>query len=456
MGKTEERMAQWIVETSLETIPPEAVRVVEEAVFDQVGVTLAGSVQPVGKIILDYGREAGGTPEASVIGGGFKTSVAQAALLNGTCGHALDYDDVGGWGHPTTVLLPATLAIGEKIGASGRDIIEAYIIGFEVGYNLNRSGRYNQMLRGFHSTAVFGAMAAAAAAAKLLRLDTHKTMMALGIVGSMGAGIVQNFGTMVKPLHAGMAARNGVMAALLAQKGMVATSQVYEGRAGWAHAMFGEDAYDTEAMVRGLGNPYHVQDVIAYKKYPCCYGNHSMLDGLLSILRENNIRYEDIASVDVDQSYLSVVMLYDRPATGLEGKFSIRYNTALAIREGAPRIEHFTDEAVKAPALQEAMDKVHIHVRPKWAPATGALREPTPVTVRLKDGRTFSKAIPWEQIVATQQNPWGEEGLRGKFTFNASLALPKERVEQAAQLWRHIGQVADIRTAMALIRGDGR
>ncbi|GBD11749.1 hypothetical protein HRbin23_01426 [bacterium HR23] len=456
MGKTEERIARWIVETSLETIPPDAVRVVEEAIFDQIGVTLAGAAQPVGKIILDYGREAGGTPEASVIGGGYKTSPALAALINGTCGHALDYDDVGGWGHPTTVLLPTTLAIGEKIGASGRDIIEAYIIGFEVGYALNRSSRYNQMVRGFHSTAVFGGMAAAAAASKLLRLNPQQTMMALGIVASMGAGIVQNFGTMVKPLHAGLAARNGVMAAQLAQKGMVASSQFLESRAGWAHAYFGEDAYDTEAMVRGLGNPFHVQELIAYKKYPCCYGNHSMLDGLLSILKEHNIRYEDIAGVDVEQSYLSVVMLYDRPATGLEGKFSVRYNTALAIREGAPRIEHFTDEKVKDPALQEAMEKVHIHVRPKWAPTTGGLREPTAVTVRLKDGRTFSKAVPWEQIVATQQNPWGEEGLRGKFMFNASLSLPKERVAQAAQVWRHIGQVGDIRTALDLVRGDGR
>jgi 2-methylcitrate dehydratase PrpD len=455
MGTTEEHLARWIAETSLEGIPPEAVRVVEEAVFDQIGVTLAGSVQPVGRIILQHGREAGGAPEATVIGGAYRTTVEQAALVNGTCGHALDYDDVGGWGHPTTVLLPAVLAVGEKVAASGRAIVEAYIVGFEVAHALYRSGRYNQMLRGFHSTAVFGTMGAAAAAAKILRLPPQQIVMALGIAGSMGAGIVQNFGTMVKPLHAGLAARNGVTAALLARRGMVATAHVVEGRAGWAHAYFGEDAYDPTALVRELGNPFRVQEVIAYKKYPCCYANHSMLDGLLGVLGKNGIRYEDIDSVEVEQSYLSVVMLYDRPATGLEGKFSIRYNAAVAIREGTPGIKHFTDEKVKDPALQEAMDKVRIVVRPKWAIGAGELREPTPVTVRLKDGRVFRAAVPWPQVAGTQQNPWNEEGLRGKFMANASLALPRERAEEAARVWRHISTVTDIRGAMALLATDG-
>lgn len=217
MGATE-IVAKWVVNTSYEDIPPEAIRMANESCFDLLGVILAGSVQPVGQIIQQYVADLGGAPDATVLSGGGRISMPNAALANGTMGHALDYDDFGGFGHPTVAIFPALLALGENMGATGRDLLEAYVVGCEVGLALQHTTKYNQMLRGFHSTGVIGRMACA----KLLKLDEGQTTTALGIAGSMASGLIHNFGTMTKPLIAGLTCRDGVMAAQLAQRGLTA------------------------------------------------------------------------------------------------------------------------------------------------------------------------------------------------------------------------------------------
>jgi 2-methylcitrate dehydratase PrpD len=456
MGATEE-LARWIVRTSSEDIPPDALRVAGEACFDCLGVMLAGSVQPLGRIITRLVGEWGGSPEATVVVSGIKTSVPSAALANGTMGHALDYDDMGGFGHPTTVLFPALLALGEKVGASGRDILEAYVIGCEVGINLAQGGltqRYHQMKRGFHSTAIFGRMAAASACARLLKLDEHQTKMALGIAGSMASGLIHNFGTMTKPLHAGMAARDGAMAALLAREGWTAGERVIEHPLGFIASFYGEDKVDPEELVKGLGKPFRTQDAIIIKKYPCCGGNHSMLDSLLGLMREHKFSYEDVERVEVDQPYLSVVMLYKEPKDGLSGKFSILYNTAAALREGRVDIHTFTDEKAMSREMQEAMQKVVLDVKPKWVSGSEAIQAGTPVRVYLKDGRVLTRNTPRERLLGTQQNPWGMENIEAKFRTNAGLALPEGKVEKAVEVWSRIGEIGDLAQALSIVVAD--
>ena len=187
MGATE-TIANWIVNTGYEDIPPDAIRVANESCFDLLGVILAGSMQPVGDIIKGYVDDLGGNAEATVLSSGQKTSLPNAALANGTMGHALDFDDFGGFGHPTVAIFPALLALGEKAGATGRDLLEAYVIGCELGLALQHTTKYNQMTKGFHATAVIGRMACTAACAKLLKLDHGQTVTALGIAGSMSSG----------------------------------------------------------------------------------------------------------------------------------------------------------------------------------------------------------------------------------------------------------------------------
>jgi 2-methylcitrate dehydratase PrpD len=447
MGATE-IVAKWIVNTSYEDIPPEAIRVANESCFDLLGVILAGSVQPVGQIIQQYVSDQGGTPQATVLSGGGRTSLPNAALANGTMGHALDYDDFGGFGHPTVAIFPALLALGEHIGATGRDLLEAYVVGCEVGLALQHTTKYNQMLRGFHSTGVIGRMASAAACAKLLKLDEHQTTTALGIAGSMASGLIHNFGTMTKPLHAGLTCRDGVMAAQLAQRGLTAGQQIIEHPVGFAATVLGEGIYDLTHMAENLGKPFRVQDALIIKKYPCCGGNHAMLDTLFSLMRQHNFTAEDVASAEVDQSYVSVVMLYTEPDDPLKGKFSAKYNVAAALVDGEIGIDTFTNEKIADPQVQNMMGKVRTRVLSKWEQGSGEFQRGVPVRITLKDGRTFEHVTSREMVLGAQKNPWGIENIRGKFRVNAGLALPEGKVAEAMDTWGDITSVADLAGAI--------
>ena len=447
MGATES-VSDWITSTSYEDIPPDAIRVAGESCFDLLGVTLAGSVQPVGETIKTYVDQQGGAPESTVVGSGLRTSMPNAALANGTMGHALDYDDFGGFGHPTVAIFPSLLALGEKTGASGRDLLEAYVIGCEVGIALDRGAKYQQMARGFHSTAVLGRLASAAACAKLLKFDQGQTTTALGIAGSMAGGLIHNFGTMTKPLHAGLTARDGVMAVQLAGMGLTSGRQVLEHPVGFANTVLGEGAYDLDEIARSLGNPFRTQSDLMIKKYPACGGNHGMLDSILGLMREHKFDYRDVESLDVDQSYLSVVMLYREPEDELKGKFSVLYNAASALVDGEVGIDTFTPEKIRDPRVQETMTKVNLNVRSRWDEGSSEVKGATPVRVRLKDGRVLEHATPREDILGHQNNPWGMAAITGKFRVNARRVLSDEAVERAIETWSDVTRVDDVREAV--------
>jgi len=453
MGATE-TTARWIVNTSYEDIPPEAITVARESCFDCLGVILAGSVQPVGQIIQSYVAEQGGTPEATVLASGLKTSLSNAALANGTMGHALDYDDFGGFGHPTVAIFPSLLALGEKIGASGRDLLEAYVVGCELGIALDKGTKYNQMKRGFHSTAVIGRMASAAACAKLLKLDQRKAAMALGIAGSMASGLIHNFGTMTKPLHAGLTARDGVMAAQLANMGLTAGDRILEHPVGFATTIIGEGTYDLNEMADSLGKPFRIHESLIIKKYPSCGGNHGMLDSILGLMQEHKFDYRDVESVEVGQSYLSVVMLYTQPDDELKGKFSALYNTAAALVDGNVGIDTFTIEKINDPRVQETMSKVRLNVQSKWEEGSGEYRGGTPVRIRLKDGRVLERTTSRDQILGGPKNPWGFDNISGKFQVNARLALPPDRVNQAIEVWSAMEEIKDVGQAIKTLVAD--
>ena len=443
MGATE-TIASWIVNTNYEDIPPEAIRVANESCFDLLGVILAGSTQPVGEIIQKYVDDSGGSNQATVLASGLQTSLANAALANGTMGHALDYDDFGGFGHPTVAIFPALLALGESLNSTGRDLLEAYVIGCELGLALQHTTKYAQMERGFHSTAVIGRMAATAACSKLLGLDHEQTVIALGIAGSMASGVIHNFGTMVKPLHAGLTCRDAVMAAQFAQRGFTAGHQIFEHPLGFTTPILGEGIYDLNQMAEDLGNPFRVQDALIIKKYPCCGGNHAMLDSLFSLMREHNFTWDDVASAEVDQSYLSIVMLYPEPDDPLKGKFSAKYNVAAALVDGEISIGTFSDEKIADAEIQSAMDKVTTRVLSKWEESAGEVSKGLPVRIILKDGRTFEHVTARDMILGGAKNPWGSDSIKGKFEVNAGMVLPEDRVAETVETWSEIGEVTDL------------
>jgi 2-methylcitrate dehydratase PrpD len=453
--KATDRLVDFIIETKYEDVPPEAFDVLKRACLDNVGTILAGAAQPVGRMIIEYTRESGGTPESTVLGAGFRTSATMAALANGTMGHALDYDDMGAYGHPTTSLFPALLAIGEKIQASGRDVLTAYVVGFEVAAALNRGGGYVQYESGFHSTPLFGTIASTAGSARLLDLDREQTRMALGIAASEASGLQRNNGTMTKPLHAGMACRNGVMAAILAKKGFTAYEDIFEARTGFCDTFIGEGRYSMDAIADKLGNPFTVHNTIVTKPYPCCGGNNTALDAIFALIEENDIGYDNVERVDVGAlSYTSPVMRFPEPKRGLEGKFSIRHNLACAILDKQVVIDTHTDEKIRDPRVREAWQKVHTHVVARWDLlfASGGTAS-NPVTITLKDGRVLSRKVDRHEIKGSPANPMSKKELVAKFRNNALLSVSEKAVDQAVERWLDLESVGDITQAVAPLAG---
>ncbi|MBI4332826.1 MAG: MmgE/PrpD family protein [Chloroflexi bacterium] len=459
MGPTE-HIADWIVNTRYEDMPAGAKKVAQETAFDCLGVMLAGSAQPHGRLIMRYIQECGGKAEATIIPTGEQVPASGAAFVNGTLAHALDYDDVSGFAHSASILLPTLLALGEKRGGSGREIVDAYIVGHEVGDTLMPRGGLQESA--FHRMPVCGRMGAAAACARLLKLDRDRVRMALGIAGSMASGVNHNHGSMTKPLHAGLSARDGVMAAELAALGWTAGSQIVEHPSGFVEAFFpGKEALE---LGQRLGNPFRIQDIVMLKKYPCGFANHYVIDAILELMQEHGFDYRDVAEVEVQQAYFShyIDPIYENPRTGLHGKFSISYNAAAALVLGKIDIDTFSDETVRDPRIRETMGRVRVRVLSKWEVSLANLerRWPgsgttggtgRPVTVRLRDGKVLSKTIPVDHILGAQKNPWGFENIRAKFETNARQALPEARVPEAVKVWSRIEEIPDIREAISTV-----
>jgi len=304
------------------------------------------------------------------------------------------------------------------------------------------------MDKGFHSTAVIGRLACTAACAKLMKLDEAQTTMALGMAGSMSSGLIHNFGTMTKPLHAGMSCRDGVTAVQLAQLGLTAGDQIIEHPLGFAATVLGDGVYDLDAMADNMGKPFRIQDALMIKKYPCCGGNHAMLDSLFSLMRDNGFTHEDVASAEVDQSYFSVVMLYQEPDDALKGKFSAKYNVAAALVDGEVAIDTFKEDKIADATIQETMGKVRTRVMAKSEEGSTDASLGLPIRITLKDGRVFEHTTPRGDILGSQKNPWGFDSIKSKFEVNAALVLAREGVSQAVETWSDITKVEDLSGAI--------
>jgi 2-methylcitrate dehydratase PrpD len=457
MGKTEERIAEFVVKTAAAEIPAASYAAVQRAVLDCIGCMLAGAAQPHGQIITRHARDEGGSGPCTVVGTGIKTSRSMAALANGTLGHALDFDDGGGFGHASVVLLPPALAVGEALGVSGRELLTAYILGFEVGAGLARGARYVQGARGFHSTPVFGALAATAVAARLLGLNQGQTVLALGIAGSMPSGVLQNFGTYTKPLHAGMTARGAVVAARLAQDGWTACDNIVESRAGWASSYIGAGNYDPAAMVAELGTKWASSEKLGIKRFPCCQSIHLGLNSLLSLMDEYGFTAADVERLEVaGLPAHSHVLFYPHPSNAFQGKFSIHYSLATALVDGQLDVDSYVPEKLERPEFAEALQKIDVKVTSNWDTAYAALPGETPLRVQLKDGRVLTRSTGRHSMYGMPANPLTDDDLQAKFRLNAQLTLSSDEAEQALSCWSRLGELPNLRAALETVSAPAR
>jgi 2-methylcitrate dehydratase PrpD len=420
----------------------------KRAVLDTLAVTIAGCGEEAAAIITAYVRELGAAAEAGVVGSGFQTAASEAALANGTLAHALDYDDVSTsmLGHPSAPLLPAVLALAEKTGAAGKDVIVAFVVGFEVECKVGSAIGASHYARGWHPTATLGTLGAAAACAKLLRSDVAATRAALGIATSLAGGTRQNFGTMSKPLHAGIAARNGVMAASLAARGFTADASIIEAPLGFLH-LFGVGDHDAERAMASLGQPFDIiSPGIGVKLYPCCYASHRALDAALQLHKEANIEPRRIARVEARVCRgTAIPLIHHRPRTGLEAKFSMEYCLVAAFLDGRINLASFSDEAVQRPQAQELLRRVDMVEGEQGQPIVG----PATVTVILDDGSQHSRRV--ETPRGDPKAPFTWEELVAKYKDCAVGILSDAATARSVEIIADLAAATDVGELMGIV-----
>jgi 2-methylcitrate dehydratase PrpD len=442
--------------------PPErARRRAAAAVLDTVGVTLAGAAESAARIVqkivsIEGGhvspkpraKRAFGEGGCSVLGAGMRASASGAALANGTAAHALDYDDMCfvSLAHPSAPLVSAMLAAAERAGSTGLALLDAYVVGFEVEARLGRLMNPRHYRRGWHCTSTLGTIGAAAAVSRLLALDAVRTQHALAIAASSAVGLKENFGTMTKPLHAGMAARNGLEAALFAQGGLTASAMAFEGPQGFLAAMDSERT-DVDSEIADLGRRWEIVDTgITVKLYPSCAATHPPLDALLDLRRSEGFSGDDVAHVDIDVDAVTpTVLIYDRPATGLEAKFSLPYCAAAAVIDGRVGIDSFDDARLGDPALRDAMNRITMRADPQLEGQGPPLTQAR-VTVTLRDGRAFSRSANGAR--GYPENPASDAELDDKFMACARRTLPEASARDALQQLRAIEQLSGVRSLL--------
>jgi 2-methylcitrate dehydratase PrpD len=444
MGNTE-RIAKFIVNTTYNALPEEAVRTAKQAITDCLGCALVGSADPSARIMREYVKEIGGKPEAGVIASHFRVAAPEAALANGVAGHALDYDDVAmsTWiGHPSVALLPAILALGEIYHISGKKALEAYVTGFEVGARVGMAIGSAPYAKGWHYTPVLGTMGAAAAGAKILKLNVQQTRMALGTAASLVSGLVANFGTMTKPFHAGSAARNGVIAATLASRGFTANENILETPLGLCKALCEEGGCNLGKMVEELGTSFSIiSPGMEIKPYPSCRFTHRAIDAMLWLVENYGILAANVDKVECTTGELAYqTLVHSHPVTGLEGKFSMQYCLAAALLDGKVSLEQFTDE--KVARAKEIMEKVNYRCAENSAGMAWHQSHPDEVKVRLKNGKEYSHQVIIDK--GSPQNPLTKEELSLKYRDCASTVLPSQDIAKSFELAANLERVEDI------------
>ena len=428
------RVAEYISTTGLEDFPPDAIDAAKAAIIDCLGCALAGSREPLADVLCDYVNGMGGTPTATVIGRGFRTSTVEAALINGAMSHALDYDDVTyiTKTHPSAHLIPGALPLAEETGATGADLLLAYLVGFEVACAVGDaiSPAYFDDL-GWHPTGPLGTLGAAAAAARLLRLNPEQTAMAVSLGASQAAGLRQNFGTMTKPYHAGAACRAGVNAAKLVQAGFTASDDALEGRFGFMRAFSGGSDYDPDRVAASLGSRcFMVESGIEIKKYPCCGSAHLALDATSQLLRRECFSADQVDRIDVLVDFDPPrSLIHSRPTGGLEGKFSMQYCLAAEIIDGQIGLGSFTDEQVARAEAQDLIPRIEMRRHPGFEGQTSWTEANHRVEVHLKDGRVLTERA--ERATTGALRGVTRDDVRVKFRDCAAVALQDAAAEEA-------------------------
>jgi 2-methylcitrate dehydratase PrpD len=437
-----QEISTFVTDTDFDSLGSELIEKGKEHVLDTLGVLVAASADSLMGILDGFLTDLGPGNQATILGAGRRTSVVNAALVNGILAHGLDYDD-SSWrliGHPSAAVLPAVLAIGEHQKKSGRDLLCAYLLGTEVSCKLGQAAEPELYEAGWHATGVVGVLGATAASAYLLRLTEAQLSMALGIGASLACGLRQNFGSLTKPFHAGAAAQHGVMAALLAKNGFTSNPDSLEGKSGFFHNF---TAGKKSVQPIRFGSPFDILTPGFFiKPYPSCAATHTAIEAALDLVHRYKIQPENVRKVQVGSGPVGPIMLVHRqPNTGFEGKFSMPFVVAMAIKDGKVGLESFTDENANHSLVRQLINKTEFYVDPKFAKRT-IDEAPANVTITTTDGQKLAEAI--EDPLGSPTRPLSGEALKSKFRDCLKRRVTSGNIDRAIELLAALEELPDV------------
>ncbi|GGE52405.1 hypothetical protein GCM10007276_31750 [Agaricicola taiwanensis] len=434
------------------SFPPEALRWAKDAIADTIGCALLGADAEITRAVLTVEEPAPGP--CLVLGHRRRVNRLEAALANGTAGHALDYDDTSKSmaGHPSVIIVPGILALSEALDLSGARMLEAYIVGLEAATRIARGVNFHHYEKGWHPTATLGIFGATAAATRLLDLPPEKIGHALAIAASMASGIKANFGTPVKPLHAGLAARNGLFAALMAEKGIVGSPVAFEHGQGFLEVFNGPGTHDAARMMEGWGEPLDLLDPgMSIKKYPCVYSVHAAIDAAIALHGEGLGAAGDITGIKVRMYRRRLLPhVLQRPDSALSAKFSLAYAMARALKDGAVRLDHFEESALRDEEVRRLVGLVETEPHDDDSNDYGA-----EVTVTRADGTSLHKEVPLPLGMGPKA-PLPPGMLRAKFTDCAARSLDAATADRAFDMLMDLENLSSVRAFTALIEAGSR
>lgn len=457
MGTTAE-LADFAASLDFADIPARVRQNATLAIIDSIGTVFAGLEEDSVQLVRRAALGEAGDGATTVIGKGRSVTAGAAALANASAAHALDFDSISLTvsGFVASPVLFAILAVAEGSGRpiAGARLLEAFVAGWEIEAAIARGLGVDHYSRGWHSTATLGHFGAAVAASRLLGLDTDGMRSAIGVAASEASGLRTMIGNMTNPFHVGKAARNGVMAALLAADGFKAEPDVIEHPYGVAVAFNGKGNFDLALMTDGLGKAWDLADPgLVIKIYPCCGLIHSAIDAVL-LLREEGVTASDVASITVAMHALvPPTMKFDRPVTGYEAKFSTPFCIATALAEGAVRLEHFSTERTADPAMLDLMGRVEMVVHPDLVdPSTFLTKEFSEVTVTLRDGSTLIRRVNRLENKGSRGNPADLALISAKFEDCVGAHPGRERARQALAMLADLEALDDVRKVTELLK----
>lgn len=445
--------ANFIATTQIEDVPSDAIDMAKKALIDFIGIAVLGSKAPAGKILCEYIKDVGAKEDATVICQRMKTSAELAALVNAVMSHADDYGDTLPISakynlHPSGAIFSALLALSEKKRLSGSTFFCAYAVGMEVMYRIGQVIGSRTSQNGWHPVPILGTIGATSACANAMKLTSHQAKMAIGISGSLAGGVAGNNKTMVKGLHLGNAARNGIVSASIAELGFIGSDNVFEGKRGFCQVFSGQTEGLIDAL-KDLGSRWQLLETgLGFKPYPACRSMHASIDSSLYLKENFNIDVNKISTITIKTSPFTRKLDHDRPRNAYEAKFSPEFCIAISLLFGKVALEHFAEEWNKDPRIEQLMSKTTMTHPDGWVESL--LEHKTEIIIRMENGEEYAHLV--ELPKGEPENPVTVEELTNKFKDNCASTLGQETIIKIADLAKKLDEMDNLDELFQLLK----